>query len=148
MTFMSQSSVLLIEPDDDSRDMYQEYLRARGIVVVVADTTDEGLVRAADAGVIVTGIRVPGSFDGIELVRRLRRSPRTRGVAIIVLTACALEPDERRAFAAGCDSFLPKPCLPQTLEKEIRRFQALHRLPGAAAVKANPASRPRKRRES
>jgi DNA-binding response OmpR family regulator len=54
-------SILLIEPDDDSRVMYEEYLQAFGFTVLTADTTDAGLTRASDADVIVTGIRVPGS---------------------------------------------------------------------------------------
>jgi DNA-binding response OmpR family regulator len=53
--------ILLIEPDDDSRVMYAEYQHTSGFTVLTADTTDDGLTRAKDAAVIVTGIRVPGS---------------------------------------------------------------------------------------
>ena len=53
--------ILLIEPDDDSRVKYAEYLHTFGFTVLTADTTDDGLTRASDADVIVTGIRVPGS---------------------------------------------------------------------------------------
>jgi hypothetical protein len=53
-------SILFIEPDDDSRDMYADYLRTCGFMVQTADTADDGLIRASDADVIVTGIRVPG----------------------------------------------------------------------------------------
>ena len=53
-------SILLIEPDDDNRVMYAEYLHATGFTVLTADTTDDGLTRGTDADVIVTGIRVPG----------------------------------------------------------------------------------------
>ena len=56
-----QQSILLIEPDDDRRVMYAEYLHTFGFTVMTADTTDDGLTRATDADVIVTGIRVPGS---------------------------------------------------------------------------------------
>ena len=53
--------ILLIEPDDDSRVMYAEYQDTFGFTVLTADITDDGLIRGADADVIVTGIRVPGS---------------------------------------------------------------------------------------
>jgi len=53
--------ILLIEPDDNSRMMYAEYLQTFGFTVLTADTTDDGLSRASDADVLVTGIRVPGS---------------------------------------------------------------------------------------
>lgn len=134
---MSQSSVLLVEPDDDTRQMYAEYLRSRGLAIVIAETTDDGLAQAAGADIVVTGIRVPGSFDGIELVRRLRDSALTTRAPIIVLTACAFEPERQRALTAGCDCFLRKPCLPDRLEGEIRHLLALRRLPKATPVKAN-----------
>jgi CheY-like chemotaxis protein len=112
--------VLLVESHDDSRDMYAQYLRACGFTVRTAGSTDEGLMLAGDADVIVTEIRVQGSFDGIEFVGRLRDDDGTKQTPIIVLTACAFEPDQRRARAAGCTVFLPKPCLPEQLAREIR----------------------------
>ena len=71
-------SILLIDRDDDSRVMYAEYLQTFGFTVLTADTTDDGLTRASDADVIVTWIGVPGSFDGVELVRRVRQTDRTK----------------------------------------------------------------------
>ena len=114
-------SILLIEPDDDSRVMYAEYLHTFGFTVLTADTTDDGLTRANDADVIVTWIGVPGSFDGVELVRRVRQTDRTKHAPIMVLlTACVFESDRQRAFAAGCDLFLPKHSPPERLVSEIR----------------------------
>jgi CheY-like chemotaxis protein len=66
-------SILLIEPDDDSRARFAEYLHTFGFTVLTADTTDDGLTRASDADVIVTWMGVPGSCDGVELVRRVRQ---------------------------------------------------------------------------
>jgi DNA-binding response OmpR family regulator len=79
-----QQSILLIEPDDDRRMMYAEYLHTFGFTVLTADTTDDGLSRASDADVIVTCIGVPGSFDGVELVRRMRQTDRTKHAPIMV----------------------------------------------------------------
>jgi two-component system, cell cycle response regulator DivK len=112
--------VLLVECDDDNREMYAQYLRQCGFAVQTAGTTDEGLRRARNADVIVTEIRVPGSCDGVGLVCELRNATETQRTPIIVLTACAFETDRQRARAAGCNVFLPKPCLPDHLVSEIR----------------------------
>ena len=104
--------------------MYAEFLRANGFSVTEVDSTDAGLSAATAADLIITGIRVPGSLDGVELVRRLRGDKRTKDTPLIVLTTCAFEPDQARAFAAGCDVFLPKPCLPAMLLAEARRLIA------------------------
>lgn len=119
---MPHGSILLVEPPEDDRPMYAEFLRASGFSVTEVDSTDEGLSAAHAADLIVTGVRMPGSFDGIELVRRLRDDERTRSKPLIVLTACTFEPDQSRAFAAGCDVFLPKPCLPEMLLQEVKRL--------------------------
>jgi CheY-like chemotaxis protein len=117
---MRRAAVLLVDSHEDSRDMYAGYLRACGFTVKTAGTTDEGLIQAGGVDVIVTEVRVRGSFDGVELIVRLRDADETKETRIIVLTACAFETDQRRAHAAGCDVFLPKPCLPERLISEIR----------------------------
>jgi CheY-like chemotaxis protein len=119
-----RSTVLLVESNQDNRDMYAESLRTCGFAVLTANTTDEGLRCASDADVIVTEIRVPGSFDGIDLVTRLRHAVATKQKPIIVLTACTFEPERQRVYAAGCDVFLPKPCLPEQLVNVIHRVAA------------------------
>ena len=121
---MSQGSILLVEPPEDDRPLYAEYLRSNGFSVTEVDSTDAGLSAAPAADLIITGVRVAGSFDGIELLRRLRGDGRTKDKPLIVLTACTFEPDQSRAFAAGCDVFLPKPCLPELLLAEARRLMA------------------------
>jgi DNA-binding response OmpR family regulator len=123
-------SILLIEPNDDRRVMYAEYLHTFGFTVLAADTRDDGLTRASDADVIVTWIGVPGSFDGIELVRWLRQTDRTKHTPIIVLlTGCAFESDRQRAFTAGYDLFLPKHFPPERLAREIRAVLSRRRVP-------------------
>src|SRR4051812_15666020 len=118
-------TVLLVDSAHDDRAMYAEYLRTKGCNPIEVDEMADALTHAARADVVVTGIRVPGPFDGVELVRRLRQMKETKHTPIIVLTACAFEPDQKRALAAGCDVFLPKPCLPDLLVSHIRRLLAL-----------------------
>ena len=119
LTVSGTTTVLLVESHDDSRDMYADHLRSCGFTVQTAITTDEALMRARNADVIVTEIRVRGSFDGVGLVGRLRADGETNGTPIIVLTACAFDTDRKRARAAGCNVFLSKPCLPDRLVTEV-----------------------------
>ena len=128
-------TVLLVQDRPDDRTMYAEYLQLRRFALIELNTTDEALRRAADADVIVTGVQVSGPFDGLELVRRLRADARDPIETNHCADAWALHPSRDEALAAGCDIFLPKPCLPETLESEIRRGLARRR-----------RSRPAKRR--
>jgi two-component system, cell cycle response regulator DivK len=114
--------VLLVQPDDDGRRMYVEFLKLKGLETLAVSTAADAIVAAPRASVIVTGILLRGDMDGVELIRRLRAEPSSASTPIVVLTACAWETERARAEQAGCDSFLPKPCLPDALLRELRRL--------------------------
>jgi two-component system, cell cycle response regulator DivK len=116
----TRPTVLLIDSYRDNREMYCEFLAVNGFPTVAADTSDSGVHMASDADVIVTGINLRGSFDGLELLRRVRREQPDKPV--IVLTALVGEKYRREAEQAGCDTFLLKPCAPGVLVDEIRRL--------------------------
>jgi CheY-like chemotaxis protein len=116
--------VLLVQPHGDSLDLYTEYLERQGAHCIPVTSAEDAFNAAARADVVVTGILLSGSEDGIALTARLRGDDRTRHVPIIVLTACVFENERQRAREAGADAFLGKPCLPSELYDEIRRVTA------------------------
>ncbi|HXW07488.1 MAG TPA: response regulator [Vicinamibacterales bacterium] len=137
-----QQSVLLVDDFADARQMYAEYLRRSEFRPIEAGHTVEALARVHEADLIVTGIRVRGPFDGLELVRRVRAEDGPRRTPIIVLSADALEPAPSLARKAGCDVFLTKPCLPGVLVQQIRALLAWA-APARAASSAGTDGRSR-----
>jgi DNA-binding response OmpR family regulator len=117
-------SVLLVEPHADTREMYAAYFRQAGLVPVGVDNAVDAFAQAPGVDVVVTGIVLRGKEDGVELVQRLRHHRNTDQTPIIVLTACAWQAERERAQRAGCDVFLPKPCAPQDLLREVQRVLA------------------------
>jgi len=87
---------------------------------------------AGEADVMATDLLLPGALDGCALIERLKSDPLTRTIPIIVLTVCASTTEEVQAGRAGCDVFLSKPCLPQTLLGHIRRMMAPRVVPHPA----------------
>ena len=114
--------VLLVQPEQDDRDMYVEFLRYAGLTPLPVSTAKEGLRLARRADIVVTGVMLAGPIDGIALVAQLKRDERTKRIPVIVLTNCAWDGDRERALGAGCDLFLAKPCLPHVLTQAIRRL--------------------------
>jgi DNA-binding response OmpR family regulator len=112
--------VLLVLPCDDGLLMYAEYLCEYGLTVIAVSEPWDALIAAPKADVIVTGILLAGSMDGVELIARLRRDERVDRRPIIVLTACAWDAERERATSAGCDLFLAKPCAPSELLQHVR----------------------------
>jgi len=113
--------VLLVEASEQERTQYADYLREQHYRVITAFDTSAALRQALNADVVVAGIQVPGPFDGIELVRRLRADA---GPGIVLLTTGATTADRTRALQAGCDAFIEKPCSPQRLLASIRTAEA------------------------
>jgi len=109
-------------------DMYVEFLRDHGLAVIGVSEAWDALTTAPKADVIVTGILLASSIDGVELIARLRHDERTNHTPIIVLTACAWNTERERTRQAGCDVFLSKPCLPSDLLRHVRQWLPESRL--------------------
>jgi len=121
-TTATEPLVLLVDDYADAREMYGFYLARHGFRVVEAADGHEALDKALSLrpDIILMDLSLPG-IDGWELARLLKQDPRTTGVPIIALTAHALNGEEQRARGAGCDAFVTKPCLPQSLAQELNR---------------------------
>lgn len=113
--------VLLLQPEHDDKAMYAEFFRYAGVITLCPNNVLDALSLAPKADVVVTGMLLPGQMDGVEFITRLRRADETKHIPVIVLTACAWASERQRAEHAGCDLFLPKPCLPDDLLRHIRR---------------------------
>ena len=116
--------VLLVQPCDDGLRMYAEFLSCHGFAVIAVSDAWDALTAAPKADVIVTGILLASSMDGVELITRLRRDERADRRPIIVLTACVWGAERERATHAGCDLFLGKPCVPSELLRHVRESLA------------------------
>ncbi|NTW97644.1 MAG: PAS domain S-box protein [Oscillochloris sp.] len=102
--------VLLIDDNQDNILVIDEYLRAKGYHVVVAQHGQEALDRVdlARPSVILMDIQMP-NLDGLEVIRRLRAIAAYATTPIIALTALAMPGDRERCLAVGASAYLAKP---------------------------------------
>ena len=103
-------SVLLIEDNDDGREMMATMLSACGYPVCHAADGLQGVQMAFAhlPDVALVDIGLPG-IDGYEVARRLRKNDGTRHIKLIALTGYGLADDQRRVLEAGFDMHLVKP---------------------------------------
>ena len=122
MSFLPERPlVLLVEDDRSGRILFAEWLHDSGFRVEQAHNGLQALERAVDLlpDAIMTDLNIPG-IDGYELTRRLKTDARTRHIPVLAVTGYApFTQDPSRADRAGCDAVLPKPCLPEDLEKTL-----------------------------
>jgi PAS domain S-box-containing protein len=134
--------VLLAEDNVVNQQLARKLLERRGHRVSVAQNGGEA-VAAWQSGLfdlVFMDMMMP-EMDGIEATRLIREAERARGghVAIIAMTANAMQGDRERCLAAGMDGYVSKPIDPAALEEEMARVV------GAAETPADlyypPASR-------
>ena len=114
--------VLVIEDDQDIARFIEANLHGGGFPdVSLAADGEEGLERIEqeDFDLVLTGFMMPRVL-GDEVVRRLRASPRSRHLPVIVVTSTAATAYIRRAMLAGADDYVIKPFDPEELLARIR----------------------------
>jgi two-component system phosphate regulon response regulator PhoB len=92
------------------------------------DGLHQAKLRAPD--LVVLDLMLP-MIDGLEICRRLRADPVTRGVLVLMLTAKSEETDEVVGFSVGTDDYVAKPFSVKVLLERIRAL--LRRREGTAA---------------
>lgn len=139
--------ILVVDGDAELCALMQPLFERHGFTLDAEHDGVRGLVAALEGrhDLIILDVMLPG-VDGIQLLRRLRRSS---NVPVILVTARTAMEDRIRGFDAGADDCLPKPFGPEEL---VARVRAVLRRAGrgeemsraafhASGLEVRPASR-------
>ncbi|MCC7009629.1 MAG: response regulator [Acidobacteria bacterium] len=118
-----ERTVLVVEDNDDAREMLEDLLRLDGHHVVVARDGETALTRLHEQRVdlALIDLGLPG-MTGYDLARRIRAAApagRSRPV-LVALTGYGLPSDRARSAEAGFDRHLVKPVSPEVLTDLLR----------------------------
>jgi PAS domain S-box-containing protein len=116
----SRRSILIVEDNDDARQMLQAILSLDGHQVCAARDGKSGLGLAAETwpDLALIDIALP-DMDGYEVARRLRTLNGDRRIDLIAISAFGQARDQRRAYEVGFDAYLVKPVVPERLKQVI-----------------------------
>ena len=120
----TQPLVLIVEDDQSTRMLYQEYLTDSGFRTVEAHNGFQAFEKAQTLhpDAVITDLAVPG-MDGFEFCRALRASVTTKDVPIVAITGY---PDylanPERIRQAGITRVMTKPCNLENIVRELRRL--------------------------
>jgi CheY-like chemotaxis protein len=123
---MPGETVLVVDDNPQNLKLARLLLITEGYDARVAVDAEQALTLLEEftPKLILMDIQLPG-MDGLELTRRLKAAPETRGIVIVALTAYAMKGDEEKARAAGCDGYIAKPINVRTLPHAVAEYLRL-----------------------
>ncbi|HLX65040.1 MAG TPA: response regulator [Planctomycetota bacterium] len=68
---------------------------------------------------MILDVMMPGGMDGYQVCELLKKDPKTKNIAIILLTARGQEHDKVRGTQAGADDYFIKPFSPRDLLHKV-----------------------------
>jgi CheY-like chemotaxis protein len=110
--------VLLVEDDDDNRELMAEVLESSGYAVLTAASGQEGLQTLSEhpVDVVVTDVGMPG-MGGLEMARTAKTI--APAVPVVIVTGWAERDDIARARGREVDAVLIKPVDPDALTSAV-----------------------------
>jgi CheY-like chemotaxis protein len=117
------AKILLVEDNEDNRDMLSRRLERKDYVVLLAVDGQDGVdkAKAEMPDLILMDMSLP-VMDGWEATKALKTTTETANIPVIALTAHAMSSDREKAIDAGCDDYDTKPVDFQRLLDKIEKL--------------------------
>src|SRR5882672_442552 len=129
------AKILLVEDDNNLREIYEARLQAEGYEIVSAKDGEEALsiAKKEQPDLIISDVMMP-RISGFEMLDILRNTEGLKEAKVIMLTALGQAEDKTRADALGADRYLVKSQV--TLEDIVKAADEL--LGGGEVAAATP----------
>lgn len=103
------SKIMLVEDDNNLREIYEARLLAEGYEIVSARDGEEALAMAVKEkpDLIISDVMMP-KISGFDMLDILRTNPETQNTKVIMMTALSQAEDKARADKLGADRYLVK----------------------------------------
>lgn len=103
------TKIMLVEDDNNLREIYEARLLAEGYEIVSAKDGEEALAMAVKEkpDLIISDVMMP-KISGFDMLDILRSTPETKNTKVIMMTALSQAEDKARADKLGADKYLVK----------------------------------------
>jgi two-component system cell cycle response regulator DivK len=115
--------ILIVEDNEDSRELVVKVLKNKGFVTVEASDGEEAIEKAVKEKpeLILLDISIP-KLNGYEVAKRLKSLEEFGEIPIVALTAHAMKGDREKVIAAGFEGYISKPINVRELADQVRSF--------------------------
>lgn len=119
--------ILLLEDDSDIRSGMEQHFKREGFSVCGFGLAKEALdcLLGRDGGnshpidVAILDLTLP-DFDGLDILRAIRKEPKLKSIPVIIVTARGDEIDRVLGLELGADDYLAKPFSVRELAARVR----------------------------
>jgi two-component system cell cycle response regulator DivK len=117
------AKILVVEDNEDSRELTVKVLKNKGFVTIEASDGEEAVEKAVSEKpeLILLDISIP-KMDGYEVARRLKSLEEFREIPIVALTAHAMKGDREKVIASGFEGYISKPINVRELPDQVRSY--------------------------
>ena len=102
--------IYIVEDDEDIREVERYALRGGGLESFTFSNANEFYkgMEEARPELIILDLMLPGE-DGLSILRRLKSSPETSKIPVMIISAKTSELDRVRGLDSGADDYMTKP---------------------------------------
>src|ERR1041385_1488684 len=131
-------TILVADDEKDIVDLVKYNLKKEGYAVLTASTGKEALEQAQhQPQLVLLDIMMP-EYDGIEVLKQLKKNQRTNRIPVIFLTAKGTDVDEVLGLELGADDYIVKPIsIPKLLARVknvLRKYEESAKMPALAVT--------------
>lgn len=118
---MQRQSILVVEDEEDIRELINYNLTREGFQVEAVATGEDALqsLKKLTPDLVLLDLMLPG-VDGLEVCRRLKNNASTSSVPVVIVTAKGEEADVVTGLELGADDYVIKPFSPRVLLARVR----------------------------
>ena len=138
MANAQQVTILVVDDDEGHTELVRRNFRRAGISNPIRSLTSGGealdyvFCRGAHADrkgdgelLVLLDIKMPGSHDGVEVLRQIKSSRQTKSIPVIMLTTTDDPREINRCYELGCNVYITKPVAPGAFIEAINRVGLL-----------------------
>ena len=115
--------ILVADDEEDVKIIMQLYLESKGYEIVTSydglDTLDK--VKTEKPDLILLDVMMP-VIDGFEVCKKLKDSPDTASIPIVMVSAASHAESKQRGLDAGAVEYIVKPFEPDHLVEVVRKI--------------------------
>ncbi len=110
------TKILVVDDEEAISELIMVNLVRAGFMVTTAGDGEEAWeqIQASKPDFIVTDVNMP-RLDGFGLIKRIKTTPATKTIPVVMLTARAADADVFKGWQFGADEYLTKPFNPEQL---------------------------------